>query len=336
MANCRPETILKHTARVIKGIKKPTRSPLEGFSTFTDNGKCDKWLFNLSVIRAFEGGWQATRDVYGETRGILRLCLLGAAMDVCNAFPDGKCLRYYGDWKKRAYDAQGFISAYEARVIQVINDLDTVPCASHRATIRTGDCRLLVKSSLDKPFKLCITSPPYLNSFDYSDIYRPELFLGKFVTSNDQLREIRLRTIRSHVQVKWQSPTEVAESGLLKDSLEGIEEKAALLWDTRLPEMIRAYFEDWGALLIQLRAKASQDASLWIIVSTSAYAGIEVPVDLILAELGSKKGWFLREVGVLRYLRSSGQHWHKVPDRIGNPPQLRESVVILDANLRKT
>ena len=32
-------------------------------------------------------------------------------------------------------------------------------------------------------FKLCVTSPPYLNSFDYTDIYRPELFLGGFVQS---------------------------------------------------------------------------------------------------------------------------------------------------------
>ena len=27
-----------------------------------------------------------------------------------------------------------------------------------------------------KQFKLCVTSPPYLNSFDYTDVYRPELF----------------------------------------------------------------------------------------------------------------------------------------------------------------
>ena len=60
------------------------------------------------------------------------------------------------------------------------------------------------------------------------------------------------------------------------------------------------------------------DASVWLVVSTSAYASVEVPVDLILAELSQKCGWFLREVGVLRYLRSSSQHESTSKIIIGN------------------
>jgi hypothetical protein len=336
LASCRAETVLKHTTAIIKGMKMPRPSSLEGFSTFTENATREKWLFNLDVIRAFEGGWQATQNVFGQTRDVLRLCLIGAAMDVCNAFPDGKCLRYHADWKKRAYDASALSNAFEIRVGQVAADLGSTPFNVRQSVIHTGDCRSLIQSRLTKPFRLCVTSPPYLNSFDYSDIYRPELFLGKFIHNNNQLRKIRLRTVRSHVQVKWEAPKKALASRLLKDSLEGIKSNAALLWDDRLPDMIRAYFEDWAAILTSLGAKAVPDSYLWIVVSTSAYAGIEIPVDLILAELATKKGWFLREVGVLRYLRSSGQHWHKVPDRVGNPPRLRESVVILGAQPRKT
>jgi hypothetical protein len=64
-------------------------------------------------------------------------------------------------------------------------------------------------------------------------------------------------------------------------------------------------------------------------VSTSAYAGIEVPVDLILAEIATRNGWGLREIGVLRYLRSAGQHWHRVDVHGAQGPRLRESVVML-------
>ena len=69
--------------------------------------------------------------------------------------------------------------------------------------------------------------------------------------------------------------------------------------------MVQAYFEDIERVLRDLRSLAKPDASLWLVVSTSAYVGVEIPVDLIIAHIGLKVGWFLREVGVLRYLRSS-------------------------------
>jgi hypothetical protein len=78
-----------------------------------------------------------------------------------------------------------------------------------------------------------------------------------------------------------------------------------------------------------------EDSSVWLVVSTSAYGGIEVPVDLILAEIAQRNGWFLREIGVLRYLRSSSQYFQT--SDVGNRPTgpLRESVVILDASARR-
>ncbi len=78
------------------------------------------------------------------------------------------------------------------------------------------------------------------------------------------------------------------------------------------------------------------NASVWMVVSTSAYGGVQVPVDLILAEIGERAGWALREVGVLRHLRSSSQHVKHVDDLDRKSVPLRESVVILDAKPRAT
>jgi hypothetical protein len=96
--------------------------------------------------------------------------------------------------------------------------------------------------------------------------------------------------------------------------------------------MVQAYFEDMEQIFKGLRRRDLENASLWLVVSTSAYAGVEVPVDLILAELGQRSGWFLREVGVLRYLRSSSQHVKHVEDEKRKSVSLRESVVIFDAS----
>lgn len=99
--------------------------------------------------------------------------------------------------------------------------------------------------------------------------------------------------------------------------------------------MVQAYFEDMETILRGLRNRALDDASLWLVVSTSAYGGIEIPVDLIIAEVGQRSGWFLREVGVLRHLRSSSQHVKHVDEVTRKSVPLRESVVILDATRKQ-
>ena len=96
--------------------------------------------------------------------------------------------------------------------------------------------------------------------------------------------------------------------------------------------MIQAYFEDMEYVLIRLLKMAQPGAGLWLIVSTSAYAGIERTwLDLILAEAGTNAGWQLREVGVLRHLRSSGEHMRARFGKELGTPRLRESVVMFEA-----
>lgn len=92
--------------------------------------------------------------------------------------------------------------------------------------------------------------------------------------------------------------------------------------------MIQAYFEDMENLLTELKYKAHRNASLWIVVSTSAYAGVEIPVDLILADIGSKVGWKLEEVIVTRHIRNSNQNAKLWKNGDATSRRLRESIVI--------
>ena len=219
----------------------------------------------------------------------------------------------------------------------VADDLKACPLGDVNATVYGGDARKLISTAAMKErFRLCVTSPPYLNSFDYSDIYRPELFLGGFVTSTKELMDVRLRTVRSHVQASWDAPTTSDFGSLYTNCAARVKEQAAELWDHRIPQMIQAYFEDMAGILKGLRARSLDNASAWFVVSTSAYGGVEIPVDLILADIGQRNGWFLREVGVLRYLRSSGQHMNRVEGADCKAVLLRESVVIFDASKPKS
>jgi hypothetical protein len=296
-------------------------SPLNDFSTFGEGGAADKWLFNVDVLEAFESGWSAIAGD-GEAAMIVKLALLRAAMESCNAVRDGKCLRYRTDWREAARSRHTFLEAFEEQVRVCCDDL-TLSAVPGKAKIIQGDARRAIGRLPE--FDLCVTSPPYLNSFDYTDVYRPELFLGQFIGDMRALRALRQKTLRSHVQASWPDPLEADFGPLYEQTIAELTTKK--LWSRRLPQMIQAYFEDMKTVLSGLHRRAKEGASLWLVVSTSAYAGVEVPVDLITAHVGGIAGWKLREVGVLRRLRSSGQHWNR--SAISLPP-LRESIVIWD------
>ncbi len=328
LANCRAKVFNAALDKSRAGVRRGARSPLEGFSTFSRKPGAERWLFNRSILRAFEGGWLAISSEKGPAASLVKLCLIEAAMDACNAAKDGKCLRYKRDWKSLRLGRSEFEEALEVQAARVREDIESGPHPSGEARIEQGDVRL---RGLPNEYELCVTSPPYLNSFDYTDVYRPELFLGKFIVSMPQLVRLRLKTIRSHIQVDWPRAVDHKYGRRFADSLNLILARKDRLWDHRIPEMIKAYFEDMEIVLSAIRKKAAPKASAWIVVSTSAYAGVEIPVDLIIADIAGACGWHLREVKVLRHLRRlAGQQWSELRTVKNSGPYLRESVVILD------
>jgi DNA modification methylase len=333
LTRCRPQTVRNYLTDALLGLRRGAKSPLETYSTFSETAKSSKWLFNRSVLRSFEGGWRASQEIPVNVRNLLRLCLLGAAMDNCNAVADGKCLRYRKDWRNAGFGKTQFAESFELRVESICTDLRESLISNEGSTIFGGDARKVMTSDGQR-FKLCVTSPPYLNSFDYSDVYRPELFLGKFVDSNAELALIRKSTIRSHVQTNWELPDRSSFGPIFTNVIAEVRAHSEDLWDKRIPTMIQAYFEDMERILLRLRRLALPEAAVWIVVATSAYAGVEVPVDFIIAEIAERSGWFLSEVGVVRHLRSSGQHINTLSDGIKRTLHLRESVVILKTSRR--
>jgi DNA modification methylase len=310
----------------LNGAIRGRRSKLDGFSTFSERGGSAKWLFNAEVLRAFSGAWHSVRAKRGCQYAALRIALIGAAMDCSNARKDGKCLRYRSDWRHRKLGIGDFLESLGRRVAIMADDLDRAPVTAS-ALISVGDARVKIPH---RPFSLCVTSPPYLNSFDYTDVYRPELFLGEFVSNMAELAALRRRTVRSHVQVKWADPVSNDFGEAYMKAIDSVKDRAPKLWSSRIPMMIQAYFEDLAAVLSLLYRSAARGASAWFVVSTSAYAGVEIPVDEILAEVAERQGWTIRRLRFLRHLeRVANQQWGDLL-RGSERAQLRETIVILD------
>lgn len=303
--------------------QNPTQieSPLEGNSTFTFSEGINKWLFNKDVIRAYEALYTHISKV--EDSDFFKLALIAAVMQCCNAKKDGKCLRYLKEWKKLNFSERILRESFYKRALTMINDIEVNPLLEKDRIILNGDTRSLFRQIEDESINLVIFSPPYLNSFDYSDIYRPELFLGKFISNNNELMKLRKKTLRSHVQCKWET-NEKSGSVWVKNIVAKLDDRKERLWNIRIPQMVSSYFYDMEIVLKESYRVSKKNAQLWFVVSTSAYAGVEIPVDLILADIASKQGWNLVSVNALRKLRTSSQCVDDDLQRV----KLRESLII--------
>lgn len=314
--------------RLISSVEKGGASNLNGFSTFSRKGN-KKWLFNNSILKAFEGGWEFADSIspYNLKR-LIRFSLIESAMQNCNAKRDGKCLRYRKTWKENAFDRTTFIESLSQNLEMIVEDISKQDILK-KGVIINSDARTELEDNHQlEPFKLCITSPPYLNTFDYTDIYRPELFLGKFVKTQKQLRLLRQHTVRSHIQTDWEHPTMDDFGMLYNQSIQHLEDHEEELMSPKIPLMVQAYFEDMHNILVSLRRKAARGAQLWLVVSNSAYANKEIPVDLIIGDIGAQAGWYLREVAVLRYIQRRKTQYS--PDI----NSLRESVIVFSTSRR--
>jgi DNA modification methylase len=213
---------------------------------------------------------------------------------------------------------------FKERAELVADDVTRHGFSAEPISVLEGDARELLGGLPSQSFDLIVTSPPYLNSLDYSDVYRPELFAGGFVRSNEDLRDVRLKTIRSHVQVAWE-PSDIVSSPMIPPIVDYLSKQE--LWDNRLPSMVQSYFTDMAIILRQALQLIKPGGKAWIVISTSAYGGIEIPVDQILADVGIRNGWELIGIYVLRQLRTSAQQWNEL--QAGAEKPLRESLIIL-------
>lgn len=314
---------LRELDKILLNKSIEIESPLEKMSTFTSNENNDKWLFNKSVLRGFEALNEHINKI--DDTDIFRLALFTSVMQCCNAKKDGKCLRYKKKWDTLGYSSQELRALFEKNSQQIIDDIIQNPLHIGNRKFINKDSRKAISELPNQSVDLVIFSPPYLNSFDYSDIYRPELFLGGYVKNNSELRLIRKETLRSHVQYKWDK-CDKSHSLWAQNVAHQIQAHEELLWNKGIPDMINSYFYDMEQIFKEAYRVANPGTQLWFVIATSSYAGIEIPVDLILADIAVGQGWSLKNVNALRKLRTSSQCSSEDIRKI----RLRESLIICE------
>lgn len=168
-----------------------------------------------------------------------------------------------------------------------------------------------------------ITSPPYLNRYDYSRTYALELCLLT-VKSHREMVNVRHSLLRSHVESR-EHLGKAVKLPALDEVLTELAKKD--LNNNRLPVMVQGYFEDMNLVIRNMSAALRPGGQVALVVANAQFAGENVPVDLMLSELAADHGLTTEDVWITRFKGNSSQQmavWGRRP--------VRESIVFWKKN----
>ena len=305
---------------------RTNRVPLEWSAvlppTFIEPGKGDRWLFNKDVAQEILQLRKAIGALSLDShRKFFTVQLGGILGTVSNIRTSGKGRRYRSNWKQRSTSAalvRDLFSESCERAILEVHRFARRPMKRYRVV--KGDSREVV-GELRKT-DLIVFSPPYPNSFDYTDVYNVELWMLGYLACSDQNRSLRTSTLSSHVQIKRNFSVPPPHSRILNKTLRLLEARGSELWSQHLPAMVGSYFAELAQLFTDLYDRLNKSGSMWIVVGDSQYGGVRIDVAGILTEFATKLGYTIRFTEPFRSMRSSPQQ--------GGREELPETLLVFD------
>lgn len=293
-------------------------------ATFVEPGVNGRWLFDAPVAARVA---QMRRAIASEpdvgAQRLMRVALATSLIPSSHVVISGKGRRYRRQANTRPVSVAELDRRFHDTLCRMIEDLAQYPTrASTNYRLLRGDSRALIRSVEQADLLLC--SPPYPNSFDYTDIYNVELWALGYLQDAASNRALRLATLRSHVQIARDWSVAHLPSPTLRKCLAALSRKRGELWNPNLPQMVAGYFDDLCRILEGAHAILTPRAHALFVVGDSRYAGVLVDVAKILGELAPSRGFRCIETRAVRAMRASAQQ--------GGVFSLGESLVRLERN----
>ncbi|MBD3187012.1 hypothetical protein GF325_09310 [Candidatus Bathyarchaeota archaeon] len=179
-----------------------------------------------------------------------------------------------------------------------------------------------IVDSFMSSLKHVIFSPPYCNCFDYTEVYKIELWMLDYITEYPQLKKLRKKSLSSHLNKRY--------SDDVKPILPELDDILDIVpWDSTWGKekkryMVTSYFNDMHGVFENIDRLLHQDGEIVCVVGNSAYANVPIATDLFLSRMLKDLGYRNIEIRIARPLSTSSQQQKYLK---GNP-YLRESLII--------
>lgn len=218
----------------------------------------------------------------------------------------------------------------------MIDDVKNTPNVKTSRKIISGDSKNLSKYVQPKSANLVITSPPYLNNYDYADRTRMETyFMGICHNWGDVTDKIRSKLITAATtQVRVRNtdeenlmPTVKLISMDIYDELFATINKLTAKRQIKPGKkqydmMVAGYFEDMARIIIEIKKITANYGHFVLVLGDSAPYGVHIPTDELIGRLAVCAGFKKYDVEMLR---KRGDKWKNNPQR--HHVKLRESLV---------
>lgn len=290
--------------------------------TFVEPGRNGRFIFSRAVARRILAYRTAIELVQHEgCKRLFRVILASTAIPASNVIVSGKGRRYRQCWRERKRDPGLVDELFREGVLQALHDLRRFAlrqCLDY--TLLRGDARSL--SADVGPHDLAVFSPPYPNSFDYTDVYNVELWAMGYLRNSNENARLRQATLRSHVQLLRDFGSHGVRSPTLRTTIDALRQVRSELWNRHIPEMIGAYAGDLAVVMGHLRHGLRPRGRAYIVVGDSRYGGVDIPVAKILTEISEPLDYRLISMESSRSMRLSPQQ--------GGQHELSEMLVVLE------
>ena len=309
-------TVLRRADTAIPPICVDTLPP-----TFVEPGLNNRWIFARAVADRILAIAAACGELDSDShRRLFRVLLGGTLVSLSNVTVNGKGRRYRGGWNKIKRTGGTVDHLFTASVSAAIGEIRRcAPRISTSYTLIRADSRVAIERV--GAFDLAVFSPPYPNSFDYTDVYNIELWMLGYIRGMSENHALRIRTLSSHVQVTRSFAKAPHGSRRLDETIASLESNADRMWNRHIPNMVGAYFAEMLAVVRALASRITPGGRIWIVAGDSSYVGVAINVAHILAELAATLRLSVDRLDTLREMRKSAQQ--------GGQIQLAETLLVL-------
>jgi hypothetical protein len=308
--------------RVSNDLRPATAKSLKDAPpTLVEPGVDDRWIYSKGVARRILALREAITLVKSRPNRLLLTVVLGSTLvELSNVIVNGKGRKYRNNWETRQKTAADVETAFRGSFFEVYSDICLYAGRESREfTLIRGDSRTMLDQA--EPVDFAVLSPPYPNSFDYTDIYNLELWMLGYLSSRPDNVRLRRETLRSHVQIHREYSTDTLGSKTLARAYRNLCRARKDLWNPHIPEMICAYFADMKTIMIKLKSRLRQGGKAFLAVGNSKYGGVMVDTETILQDIALSRGYRRANSRPIRSMRASAQQ--------GGRHELTEALLIL-------
>ena len=341
---------------VENGIRKDTLTRLEEWSDkkYWKNAKEEKSFVELRIThgaypketeKAIRQYLYVIDSESPQVKQVLLFALLCVLESVSYTRKDGQYLRW--DYRsgrtcgEKPFDKgeiQSFDKSITTKLKEILSDLsswkiqtDLFKTQKHNKAnifLYESSCLDQLPKLQNDFFTIIITSPPYCNRYDYTRTYALELaMLG---IDEENLRILRQKMLSSTVENKekdlltinpaWEmSLSVVKDQKLLHEILtylQYLKEQDQLNNDGIL-RMVKGYFYEMSCVIYECSRILQRGGYFFMVNDNVKYAGVSIPVDLILSDLASCFGFEIKNILVLPQGKGNssqqmGQHGREV------------------------